>query len=306
MALYDQSYAPWTGAATGRLARIAAIVRPGLVQPFRNLWILFMVFFSFVLVAAWLIFLLSVATAAAKNPGIEALSRMLFAWGNNIYRTKFFNTDFFSMILMTLSIAVGAPLISNDLRHNALLMYFSKTITRGDYVLAKFLTLVIFLLLVTLGPALLLFAGQIAMGGERLTTGQRLADLRAITLHSLILVVPMSAVVLACSSVTKRAYVAGILWATIFFASLGFERLLTDLLEEDWCGLLSWTKLTGHLGDFCYEYRPPPDLGRMKNPPELKPQLAFGWGPPFLILSAVTAASLAWVRLRLRSAEAGE
>ena len=77
----------------------------------------------------------------------------------------------YSMILMVLSATVGASIISRDVRHRALLMYFSRSITRADYLLGKFLALVLFLLLVTLGPGLLLFLGQLGMSQERLTFG---------------------------------------------------------------------------------------------------------------------------------------
>ncbi len=300
MAVYDQSYAGWEGTRTGRLRSVAALVRPGLSAPFKNVWILIVIIFAFVIVAAWMLFLLAVATQAARNPRVESLSKLFFAVGNNIYRLEFFNNFAFSMVLLVLSIAVGAPLVSRDLRHNALLMVFARPISRWDYVLAKFSTLVLFLLFVTLGPALLLFCGQLGMGLEKLSAGQKLADLLAITLHSLILTVPLSAAVLACSSMTKRAYVAGILWATIFFASTGFSEILSEVLKEDWCGLLSWSRLTAHLGDFCYQER-----GAASGPRNTH-ALACGWLPPLAILSGITAASLAFVRYRLRSTEAGE
>ena len=164
MAIYDQSYDAWSGPATGRLSRILAMVRPGVTAPFRNVWILIIVILAFVIVAAWLLVLLAVATTLANNPRGEVLTNLLFAAGNQIYRANFFNHVIFSMILTVLAISVGAPLISKDLQHNALLMYFSRAITRWDYLAGKFLTLVLFLLVVTLGPALILFFGQIAMG----------------------------------------------------------------------------------------------------------------------------------------------
>ncbi len=294
MAVYDQSYAPWSGPYAGRPARIWALVRPGLAAPFRSFWILVVVILAFMIVAGWLLILFAVA--ASQMPPI-------FALGNNLYRESFFNNFFFSTILSTLSATVGASLISRDLRHNALLMIFSRAITRGDYVAAKFLTLSLFLLLVTLGPGLLLFLGQIGMGTEKLSAGQRLADLGSITLHSIIMVVPMAAAVLACSSLSKRAYVAGILWAAIYFSSTGFSEILSSTLHEDWCGLLSWTNLTAHLGNYAYQARPVKAglLGGAQAP-----VLKCGWGTPLLILASVTAASLGIVRWRVRSVEAGE
>jgi hypothetical protein len=133
------------------------------------------------------------------------------------------------------------------------------------------------------------------MGGENLTLGQRLADLGAITLHSLILVVPMTAAVLACSSLTRSAHVAGLLWASVFFSSWAFSEALTNLLGREWCRMISWMRLTAHLGDLVYPARHPTE-----------PILACGWEEPALLLGGVTLLSLAVAAWRLRAAEAGE
>jgi ABC-type transport system involved in multi-copper enzyme maturation permease subunit len=304
VAIYDQSYAPWSGSYAPRPARIWAAARPGLFQPFKSAWLLTVIILAFVIVCAWLMILLVASTQASQaGGGANVVAQLGFAMGNNIYRVQFFNNYFFSMILMILSVAVGAPLIASDLRHNALVMYFSRAITRGDYVAAKYLTLSLFLLFVTFGPALLLWTGQIAMGAETLTWGQRFADLGSIALHSVILVAPMAAAVLACSSLTKRPYVAGILWSTLFFASTGFSEILWSALKEDWCHLISWTRLTAHLGDQCYQKR---GMAISFLDGATGPALNYGWWEPLLILAGVTAAALALVRWRVRSTEAGE
>ena len=294
MAVYDQSYEPWSGTCAGRFSRIWALVRPGLAAPFRNFWILVVVILAFMIVAGWLMILFAVASSQIPQ---------IFVLGNNIYRENFYNTFFFSTLLAVLSATVGASLVSRDLRHNALLMIFARPVTRGDYVAARFLTLVLFLLVVTLGPGLLLFLGQIGMGTEKLSFGQRLADLGSITLHSLILVVPMSAAVLACSSLTRRASVAGILWAAVFFSGAGFSEILTNALHQDWCGLLSWTNLTAHLGNCVYQSRPvQPGLLSGPQAPVLR---TGGWGP-LIILVSITVVSLGIVHWRVRSVEGGE
>jgi hypothetical protein len=287
MAIHDQSYAPWSGTVASRGSRIRAMIGMELLQPFRNLWILLIIIMAFMIVGSWLLLLFFAASQQVIPPQVI---------GNRIYREGFYNFFLFSMILMVLSGTVGASLIARDLRHHALLMYFSRSITRADYLAGKFLSLVLFLLFVTLGPGLLLFMGQLGMGQEKVTFGQRLADLGAITLHSLILTVPMSAVVLAFSSVTKRAYVASILWATFFFSSLAFSDILYKVLRKDWCKMVNWMNLTAHLGDLCYPRRG-------ASPPRV---LECGWVEPLTILSAITLLSLTVVWLRIRSVEAGE
>lgn len=287
MAVYDQSYAAWSGAYTSRWGRIRAMVAMELAQPFKNVWLLLVLVLAFMIVGGWLIILFFAATQAVLPP---------FAVGNRIYREGFYNFFFFSMILMVLSATMGASLIARDLRHNALVMYFSRAITRFDYLAGKFLALLLFLLVATLGPGLLLWAGQAGMGQEKLTLGDRLGDLGAITLHSLILVVPISSMVLAFSSFTRRTYVAGILWVTFYFASWIFSLVLQATLKEEWPKLISWMNLTAHLGDLCYPVR---GLSG-------KRVLDCGWIEPLSILGGLTMLSLAVVWRRLRSVEAGE
>jgi ABC-type transport system involved in multi-copper enzyme maturation permease subunit len=286
MAIYDQSYAPWNGIYASRAARIRALVAVELALPFRNIWLLIIVFMTFSLVAGWLFVLFFVSS-------YQVLPQ--FAVGNRIYREGFYNVQFFSLILMVLSGTVGASLIARDVRHRALLMYFSRSITRLDYLIGKFIALVLFLLTVTLGPGLLLFLGLLAMGQEHLSVAERLGDLAAITLHSLILTLPMSAVVLAFSSLTKRTYLAAILWTTFYLVSVTVSQVLTATLKTEWPKMLSWTTLTAHLGDLCYPTRHP-------SPPLLD----CGWAPPLTILGSITLLSLGIVWRRLRHLESEE
>ena len=307
MAIYDQSYTPWTGTYTTRAARIRAMIAMELAQPFKNVWVLVSVLMAFSLVIGWLLILFIAGSSQVPLP---------FAFGNRIYRDGFYNFPtgssftLFSMILMGLSATVGASLISRDLRHRALLMYFSRSITRVDYLLGKFLSLVLFLLIVTLGPGLLLFIGQLGMSQERLTFAQRMGDLGAITLHSLILTVPASALVLAFSSMTKRTYLAAILWASFYFISSSTSEALRFTLRSDWPKILAWTNVTAHLGDLCYAVRPPPDTIRFPGAKSLLPVpppiLDCGWVPPLLMLTGLTVLSLLVVWRRLRSLEGEE
>lgn len=287
MAIYDQSYMPWTGTYTSRWARIRSIIAMELALPFRKVWIMLIVYLSFSIVGSWLI-LLFLATSSQILPP--------FALGNRIYREGFFQNPLFSMVLMVLSATVGSSLIARDVRHRALLMYFSRSITRADYLLGKLLALISILMLVTLLPGLLLFFGQLGMSQERLSFGDRMSDLGSVTLNSLILTVPMASVVLAFSSLTKRTYLAAILWVTFYFLSASLSPALTFALKADWPKMLSWTNLTNHLADLCYARRGPASA----------PILDCGAWPPLLILGSATILALALVWRRLRSTEVEE
>jgi ABC-type transport system involved in multi-copper enzyme maturation permease subunit len=303
VAIYEQSYQPWSGRYASRAGRIWAMVRLEITLPFQNVWVLVVVLAAFALVMAWLLLLFIAASSAGQSPAASAAINSVT--GNWLYREGFYNfpasvgdgntLSLFSMILMFLSATVGSSLISRDLKYNALLMYFSRSITRADYLAGKFLTLALFLLFVTLVPGLLLFAGSFGIQADKLTAGQRLADLLGIVLHSLVLVVPMSAAVLAFSSLTKRPYLAAILWATLFFSSWIFSGVLYSLLHKEWCLMVSWMNLTVHLGNLCYSQHKNPKWG-----------LTTDWRVPFSILSVITIGSFWIVWRRIRSVEGGE
>src|SRR5205823_7171289 len=71
--------------------------------------------------------------------------------------------DFFVFVI---TVYVGAGLIANDRRANALQIYLSKPLMRSEYILGKLTVLFSFLLLVTLVPALLLLLLQVMFAGS--------------------------------------------------------------------------------------------------------------------------------------------
>jgi ABC-2 type transport system permease protein len=67
------------------------------------------------------------------------------------------------MLFFVLFVAVAAPeLVSRDLRHHTLPLYFSRPLRRSDYPLAKLLALFSALLLIEFLPVLVTFLGQVA------------------------------------------------------------------------------------------------------------------------------------------------
>src|SRR5438046_10298945 len=64
------------------------------------------------------------------------------------------------------TVYVGAGLIANDRRANALQIYLSKPLTRAGYVLGKLAVLMTFLLMITWLPALVLLIVQITFTGH--------------------------------------------------------------------------------------------------------------------------------------------
>ena len=117
------------------------------------------------------------------------------------------------------TIYVGAGLIANDRRANALQVYLSKPILRIEYIMGKLAVLATFLVGVTLLPALLLLVVEAVLSGGFDLVRADPAIVPAVVLASLIRVIVASATMLALSSISRSArYVAVMYTGVVFFA----------------------------------------------------------------------------------------
>src|SRR4051812_27222376 len=131
--------------------------------------------------------------------------------------------DFFVFVL---TVYVGAGLIANDRRANALQIYLSKPLMRSEYILGKLAILFTFLILVTLVPALLLLFLKVMFDGNFVFLKNNLFLIPAIVVGSLVQVLVASMTMLALSSLSKSARYVGILYVGItFFTSAMFGAL---------------------------------------------------------------------------------
>jgi len=126
-----------------------------------------------------------------------------------------------------ITVYVGAGLIANDRRANALQIYLSKPLTRAEYVFGKLAILMTFLLLITWVPALVLLIVQIAFAGNFTFLMSNVFLFPAITLFSFVEVVMVSAAMLALSSLSTSSRYVGILYAALIFFSQALYGVLT-------------------------------------------------------------------------------
>src|SRR4051794_36988908 len=125
------------------------------------------------------------------------------------------------------TVYVGAGLIANDRRANALQIYLSKPLTRAEYVLGKLAILMTFLLLVTWLPAIVLLIVQIAFAGNFSFFRDNAFLFPAITVFSFIEVVMVAASMLALSSLSNSSRYVGILYTALIFFTQALYGVLT-------------------------------------------------------------------------------
>jgi ABC-2 type transport system permease protein len=135
------------------------------------------------------------------------------------------------------TIYVGAGLIADDRRANALQLYLSKPITRIDYVCGKLVTLVVFLVAVTWLPAVLLVLLQMIFSGDTGFVSTHALLIPAITLACALQVCVAATTMLALSSLSRsRRFVAMLYAAIVFFAAAMGQalRLITGSRAWAW------------------------------------------------------------------------
>src|SRR6266566_1783351 len=172
MPLHDISYQHWKGVHVGLWGRRWVIASNGLIACLQNRWMRHLVLLCWVaaLGMAAIMFLVGqllvadsivVQWVANFSPELQSFARMLTTWLEHHPEISVRTTQnvlfyYFCIYLMRVSIFVlgmAIPwLITRDLASNAIIIYSSKAVSRGDYLLGKFSTAFGLIAFTWLGP----------------------------------------------------------------------------------------------------------------------------------------------------------
>ena len=226
MPIHDQGYRRYGGNRAPRGQAWMVIARAGIRTFFAKKA------FLGLLLASWLPFIVrSVQIYATAN---FPQTREILAVKPETFR-QFLDQQ--GIFVFFITVYVGAGLIANDRRANALQIYLSKPLSRAEYVFGKLAILMTFLLLVTWVPAIVLLIVQIMFAGNFTFFKNNAFLFPAITLFSFIYVLMVSASMLALSSLSNSSRYVGILYAALVFftqALYGVLRFVTGNTSLSW------------------------------------------------------------------------
>jgi ABC-2 type transport system permease protein len=160
------------------------------------------------------------------------------------------------LFVFFITVWVGSGLIANDRRSNALQIYFSKPVTRADYVGGKLGILVCFLLLVTWVPSMLLLVVQAALAGDLRFLAANTFVVPAITIAALVPVLMSSLTILALSSFSKSARFVAITYAGLVFFSEAVFNVVRATTRRTTMSWLSPPATVNQIGDAVFGLRP--------------------------------------------------
>ena len=238
MAVYKRTYKTYSGPRTVPWSRFLILARYSYARMFQSKFLVIFLSVCLFYPVGCLVFiyfshneplLALLSLGEAKLPAIDG---------------KFFYTfckvqGTFGFLLTAL---VGPALISPDLANGALPLYFSRPLSRTEYVAGKMTLLVSVLSLITWVPGLLLYVTQASLAGWDWTkTNLWLGG--AIFVAALIWIILLSLIALALSAWVKWKIAAGALVLAVFVAGTGFGAAIDNVLRTHYGGLISLNQM---------------------------------------------------------------
>jgi ABC-2 type transport system permease protein len=192
------------------------------------------------------------------------------------------------IFVFLITVSIGAGLIANDRRANALQLYLSKPVTRAEYILGKMTVLAAFLLAITWLPAMLLLVLQIAFSGSFTFLRANSSLVASITLYCLLMTLVITFGMTALSSLSRSSRFVGILFAGVLIFSDAMFNALRFITGST---AISWVSIQASLdqvGDVIFRQAP-----RHQTPVAVS----------FIVLLAVVAISASVLERRVRGVE---
>src|SRR6266498_4173973 len=212
MAVYEHTYRNYTGRLTPEWSRFLIIPRHAFRDVFQSklFTAFFVICFLPLLVEAVLIYL---------HHNVNALAIMKVNVRELLPIDAYFFQTFVNLqggFAFFVALLVGPPLVSRDLRNNALPLYLCRPFSRTEYVLGKMSVLLILLSLITWVPQLLLFLFQSYLEGASWFVSNLLIA-SAILIGSVVWILILALLSQAVSAVVKWRVIATAALLGLFF-----------------------------------------------------------------------------------------
>ncbi len=234
MAVYEHTYKQYLGKLTPEWSRFLVIPRHAFRDVFKSklFTAFFVVCFIPLLLEAILIYLHHNVNALAI---LKVNVRELIPIDASFFQ---FFVNFQAALAFFVTLLVGPPLVSRDLRNNALPLYLCRPFSRAEYVLGKMSVLLILLSAITWIPQLLLFAFQAYLEGASWFV-DNLWIAGAILILSVVWILVLALISQAVSAVLKWRVIASASLLGIFFIPSVFGEAVNNLFFTRWGSIIS-------------------------------------------------------------------
>jgi ABC-2 type transport system permease protein len=247
MPIFDQGYQHWSGQLSGHAWRWLAITRHGVRIGMQSRILRLALLFAW-LPALVLAFMLCVwGMVERKNELVTPVLDLLVEIGlldrrlaadPQHYRVVVWTISYDRFlwaelyVSMVLVVLVGPNLISQDLRFNALPLYFSRPLRRIDYFVGKLGIITTFLGMVIIVPSLIAYALGLLFSMDITILRDTLPLLGSATAYGLLIAVSAGLFMLALSSLTRNSRYVALFWLVIWLVS-GITGTILDTVAQE-------------------------------------------------------------------------
>lgn len=279
MPIHDQGYRRYAGTRSPLGGRWLVIARAGIRSMFTRkvfIGLLLLSYLPFLIRAVQIYVVTNVPQASmAEFIKVTASTFKDFLTGQDTF-------------VFFITVYVGAGLIANDRRANALQIYLSKPLTRLEYIGGKLAVLMTFLLLVTWVPAMVLLLLQVVFSGDTTFFLENLQLIPATTVFALLQALTSASTILALSSLSKSSRYVGVLYAAVVFMSRALFGIMRGVTGSSNVAWVSFSANLSQVGSAVF-----------RVPAEWDTP----WGVSLAVLLAVIALSAVVLERRVRGVE---
>jgi ABC-2 type transport system permease protein len=242
--IFDQGYQHWNGALGGHAWRWLAITRHGVRTGLRSRVTRTFLLMSWVPALA-LVFVLCLWGLLERKSDLIApvLPLLTFLEPRVLADPKHYRLEIWTICYdyflltelrfsMVLILMVGPGLISQDLRFNALPLYFSRPLRRIDYFLGKWGVIAVLLGMVIVVPAVVAYALGLLFSLDISIVRDTYRLLLSSVLYGAVVAASAGLLVLALSSLSRNSRYVVLFWVGIWFVGGVLAPLLQDVARD--------------------------------------------------------------------------
>jgi ABC-2 type transport system permease protein len=243
MPIFDQGYQHWDGRLSGHAWRWLTVTRQGVRAQMKSRLTRIVLLFALLPALGLALALIAWGLLEQKADFIRPIFAFLnfpreIMEGPRAFRQPMWNIAFhiffavemfFSMILVML---VGPGLISQDLRFNAMPLYFSRPLRRFDYFMGKLGVIGFFLGMVAIVPAVFAYVLGVLFSLDLSVFRDTWRLLAASIAYGFVIVLSAGTLMLALSSLSRNSRYVGLFWVGIWIISGVVGGILGTMHEE--------------------------------------------------------------------------
>ncbi len=255
MTIKEKGYTHWDGELQDGRFPWWPITRIGIKLTFKKKFFRF--FFAITLVPA-LVWLVGIYISER----LEDFKFMMegetdFLNVNPLYFKTYFTNEFLLFMVVMILVFCGAGLIADDLRHNALQLYFARPLKKRDYLTGKAAVIFFFLLIVTLIPGIVFIVFKLIFAGNLQFFASYPWLILSVIAYSLMITTFFAFYTLLLSSIGKnRRYVAILIFGVYIFSDI-FSAIFKEIFHSQYFYLLSIKSNLQQVGAVLFDQRTP-------------------------------------------------